>query len=130
MYTKTSHNIKVTVMPSYLEGQSNPDTGEYIWAYTIQVENHGEETVQLINRYWHITDAQGEVQEVRGEGVIGEKPTLEPNQAFRYTSGVPLSTPSGVMKGHYEMENEFGERFLIEIPIFSLDSPTQIERPN
>lgn len=124
MYIKTTRHIKVTVVPSYLEGQSNPQIGRYAWAYTIQLENLGEGTVQLISRYWHITDARGYVQEVRGEGVVGEQPVLVPAGVYQYTSGVALATPSGIMMGTYEMENKAdGEHFTIEIPAFSLDSP-------
>lgn len=130
MYTRTTRDIKVTVFPVYLEEQSLPDDGHYVWAYTIQVENHGQEAVQLINRHWHITDADGQVQEVRGPGVVGEQPTLNPGEAFQYTSGASLKTPSGLMVGTYEMVDESGETFLIDIPAFSLDSPQQFARPN
>ncbi|MBV8940063.1 MAG: Co2+/Mg2+ efflux protein ApaG [Alphaproteobacteria bacterium] len=130
MYTATTHDIRVTVHPVYLEEQSLPEEAHYVWAYTIQIENHGTETVQLINRYWHITDAHGQVQEVRGPGVVGEQPTLEPGDAFQYTSGAALHTSSGLMAGHYEMRKDSGEVFTISIPSFSLDSPEQIERPN
>lgn len=130
MYTRTTRNIKVTVVPLYLMEQSDPNEHHYVWAYTIQLENFGEETVQLLNRYWHITDAAGRVQEVRGAGVIGEQPVLQPEDTYQYTSGVALTTPSGIMTGHYEMNTADGEIFLIEIPTFSLDSPDQFKRPN
>jgi ApaG protein len=130
MYTKTTHKIKVTVIPTYLAEQSDPEERHYIWAYTIEIENLGEETAQLINRYWHITDANGGVQEVRGPGVVGEQPVLEQGDSYRYTSGVSLTTPSGIMVGNYEMETSTGERFTIEIPAFSLDSLEQVLRPN
>ncbi len=130
MYSKTTRDITVTVVPAFLSEQSDPDEQHYVWAYTIQLENGGGETVQLINRYWRITDAAGGVQEVRGPGVVGEQPVLKPEDAYQYTSGAILRTPSGIMSGHYEMESEDGERFLIEIPAFSLDSPEQVKRPN
>lgn len=130
MYTRTTHRIKVTVAPIYLDEQSNPDMHHYVWAYTIQLENMGEQTVQLLNRYWHITDANGGVQEVRGSGVIGEQPVLHAGDSYQYTSGAALRTPSGLMVGNYEMVTEDGERFLIDIPAFSLDSPDQVKRPN
>ncbi|MDX2072883.1 MAG: Co2+/Mg2+ efflux protein ApaG [Alphaproteobacteria bacterium] len=130
MYTRTTRNIKVTVFPSYLPEQSDAYNGTHVWAYFIRLENMGKETVQLINRYWHITDGLGVVQEVRGPGVVGEQPVLEPGDDYQYTSGVPLPTPSGIMRGNYEMETEGGERFLIEIPAFSLDSPEQLKRAN
>jgi ApaG protein len=91
----------------------------------VKIENIGEATVQLINRYWRITDANGQIQEVRGSGVVGEQPVLDPGESFEYTSGTPLGTPSGIMVGTYEMETQNGERFDVEIPAFSLDSPHQ-----
>lgn len=130
MYTKSTRRIKTTVVPVYLTEQSDPGEHHFVWAYTIRLENMGEETVQLINRYWHITDATGGVQEVRGPGVVGEQPTLQPGDHYQYTSGVALKTPSGIMTGNYEMETATGERFLVDIPTFSLDSPQQVKRPN
>lgn len=130
MYTQTTRHIQITVVPTWLEDQSDTDERHYVWSYTIQIENTGGETVQLINRYWHITDAQGGVQEVRGAGVIGEQPVLEPGDTYQYSSGAALRTPSGIMTGHYEMETSEGERFTVDIPAFSLDSPDQVKRPN
>ena len=130
MYTRTTRQIKVTIFPIYLAEQSLPNENHYVWAYTVQLNNLGDETVQLINRYWHITDANGAVQEVRGPGVIGEQPILEPGAEFRYTSGVSLKTPSGIMTGEYEMITPEQEIFHIDIPPFSLDSPEQVARPN
>src|SRR5262249_51501201 len=98
--------------------------------YHVKIENMGSETVQLRSRYWRITDSKGEVHEVRGPGVVGEQPTLEPGDYFEYTSGTPLATPSGIMTGTYQMENERGEGFDIVIPPFSLDSPYQLVRLN
>ena len=102
---------------------SAPSDGQYFWAYHIRIQNEGDETVQLKNRYWRITDARGQIQEVRGAGVVGEQPVLRPGDSFEYTSGTPLGTPSGIMMGTYEMEREDGDRFDVEIPAFSLDSP-------
>jgi ApaG protein len=130
MYTKTTSHIKITVIPMYMADQSNPAEFHYVWAYTIQIENTGQDKVQLLNRYWRITDATGAVQEVRGPGVVGEQPLLEPGDHFQYTSGVALKTNSGIMGGTYEMINDRDEIFLIEIPTFSLDSPQQMGRPN
>lgn len=130
MYTRTTNHIKVSVRPIYLDEQSDPDDGHYVWAYAIELENLGNVSVQLLNRYWHITDAKGNVQEVRGAGVIGEQPVLEPGDSYQYTSGAALHTPSGIMTGNYEMSTEGGDKFLIDIPVFSLDSPDQIKRPN
>ena len=123
MYTSTTRSIRVSVEPTFLDDQSSPTDDHYVWAYQVKIENDGSETVQLVNRHWRITDARGRMQEVQGEGVVGEQPTLQPGQAFEYTSGTPLGTPSGIMAGSYEMENTDGERFDIEIPAFSLDSP-------
>lgn len=130
MYSQTTRNIKITVFPAYLDNDSDPQAHHYVWAYTIHLENIGRETVQLINRYWRITDATGSVQEVRGEGVVGEQPVLGAGESFRYTSGAALRTNSGIMSGAYEMEAESRERFLVRIPAFSLDSPDQRRRPN
>lgn len=130
MYVCTTRLIKVTVVPTYLAQQSSPANDHFVWAYTIQIENMGNEIVQLINRYWHITDSEGGVQEVRGPGVVGEQPVLEPGEAYQYSSGAALPTSSGIMRGHYEMTTDTGEEFTIEIPAFSLDSFEQIKRPN
>jgi ApaG protein len=124
-YTSTTRDIRVTVRPAYLDDQSAPNDNHFVWAYHVTIENMGRETVQLRSRHWRITDARGELHEVRGAGVIGEQPVLEPGDVFDYTSGTPLATPSGIMNGTYQMENERGEVFDIEIPAFSLDSPYQ-----
>ncbi len=108
MYIKTTRHIKITVAPAYLTEQSDPGERHYVWAYTIQIENMGQETVQLLNRYWHITDAGGGVQEVRGAGVIGEQPVLQPGDTYQYTSGAALRTSSGIMTGKYEMTTQRG----------------------
>lgn len=130
MYSSITRSIRVSVEPIFLEDQSSPSDDHYVWAYQVRIENDGQETVQLLNRHWRITDAQGRMQEVKGEGVVGEKPTLQPGQAFEYTSGTPLGTPSGIMVGSYEMETSAGERFEIAIPAFSLDSPYQARQLN
>ena len=123
MYQAVTRGFRVTVKPQYLREQSSPDEDRYVWAYTIEIANLGTETAQLLSRYWRITDAEGQVQEVRGPGVVGEQPRLEPGEAFTYTSGVPLSTPSGIMVGWYQMRSETGELFTINVPAFSLDLP-------
>jgi ApaG protein len=122
-YEATTRGIRVRVDPDFLDKDSSPDKGYYFWAYTVEIINRGERTVQLLSRHWRITDADGRTQEVRGPGVVGEQPTLEPGESFRYTSGAPLRTPSGIMLGWYEMEAEDGETFEVTIPAFSLDSP-------
>jgi ApaG protein len=130
MYSKTTRSITVTVKPFYLEDQSEPEDARFVWAYHVRIENGGKETVQLRHRYWRITDSFGRVQEVRGAGVVGEQPTLRPGEAFEYTSGTPLPTPSGIMVGTYQMESTAGETFDIDVPAFSLDSPHQQARLN
>ena len=130
MYTETTRAITVTVRPTFLEDQSSPAEAHFVWAYRVRIENHGEETVQLLRRHWRITDALGRVQEVKGSGVVGEQPVLEPGASYEYTSGTPLKTPSGFMVGSYQMETTGGERFDIAIPAFSLDSPHQKIRLN
>ncbi|MEQ8709975.1 MAG: Co2+/Mg2+ efflux protein ApaG [Rhodospirillales bacterium] len=122
-YSETTENITVTVEPFYLDEQSEPSDDHYLWAYRVVISNNGSEVVQLLNRHWKITDAGGRVEEVRGPGVIGEQPVLSPGESFEYTSGCPLSTPSGFMVGTYEMKRENGDLFDIAIPAFSLDSP-------
>ena len=123
MYRSVTRNIEVSVTPQYLTDRSSPETGEYFWAYTIEITNRGAETVQLRTRHWRITDALGRRQEVRGAGVVGKQPVLKPGDSFEYTSGVPLPTPSGFMTGSYGMVGPNGETFDIEIPTFSLDGP-------
>jgi ApaG protein len=129
-YTATTRQIRVSVRPVYLDDRSAPDDSHFVWSYQVTIENLGQETVQLRSRHWRITDARGELHEVRGPGVIGEQPVLEPGDVYDYTSGTPLATPSGIMTGTYQMENERGEMFNIEIPAFSLDSPYQPVRLN
>ena len=123
MYEETTRNIRVAVEPSFLEDQSAPDQHRYVWAYRVRIENRGAEPVQLISRYWHITDARGRVQEVRGPGVVGEQPNIDPGGSYEYVSGAPLETPSGFMTGTYQMRGAKGESFDVAIPLFSLDSP-------
>ncbi|MFQ6018791.1 MAG: Co2+/Mg2+ efflux protein ApaG [Kiloniellaceae bacterium] len=130
MYDETTQSIRVTVKPIYLEDQSSPADNHFVWAYQVRIENLGNDTVQLLNRYWRITDSMGRVQEVRGAGVVGEQPTLGPGESFEYTSGTPLPTPSGIMVGTYEMETQSGERFDVAVPACSLDSPHQPVRLN
>ena len=130
MYRETTHLIAVTVTPIYLEEQSEPDENQYIWAYHVQIENQGQQTVQLISRHWKITDSNGCVKEVHGDGVIGEQPVLHPGESFEYTSGTPLPTSSGIMLGSYQMVGEDGESFDITIPAFSLDLPDEERRLN
>lgn len=113
----------MSVEPSYLDARSSPADAQFLWAYRVTIENRGQETVQLLSRYWMITNARGELTEVRGPGVVGEQPVLRPGESYEYTSAAPLNTSSGMMGGSYRMETESGESFDIEIPTFSLDRP-------
>jgi ApaG protein len=130
LYSETTDSIKVTVKPVFLEDQSSPGDNHYVWAYHVRIENNGRETVKLRRRHWRITDGLGRLHEVRGPGVVGEQPVLGPGESFEYTSGTPLSTPSGIMVGSYEMETREGKSFAVAIPAFSLDSPHQTVKLN
>ena len=123
MYRAVTRKIEVTVAPRFLAERSSPANGYFFWAYTIDIVNRGDETVQLKTRHWKITDALGRLQEVKGPGVVGEEPVLKPGESYEYTSGVPLPTPSGFMEGSYGMITEDGRTFDIDIPLFSLDTP-------
>ena len=115
--------IRVRVSSDYIEDESRPDKGRYFWTYTVRIDNDSPQTVTLKRRTWHIADALGQSFVVEGDGVVGEQPVLMPGDAFEYTSGTPLSAPSGMMFGAYEMNRENGEVFEAMIPPFSLDSP-------
>jgi ApaG protein len=116
--------IRVSVRTTYLPDQSEPEGRQHVWAYRVRIENTGAERVQLLKRTWLITDAEGRTQRVHGEGVVGEQPVLGPGEHFEYTSGTPLATPSGFMRGQYHMiVSATGEAFDVDIPAFSLDSP-------
>ncbi len=130
MYSATTRAIVVTVTPQYLPDQSDPANSQFVWAYQVRIENKGDIAVQLRSRHWKITDGLGRQQEVKGPGVIGKTPLLRPGEMFEYTSGTPLSTPSGFMGGTYQMVSESGEAFDIEIPTFSLDTPSSQRRLN
>lgn len=125
-----TRGIAVSVEPTYLEANSSPVDSQYVWAYRVTIENNGQETVQLLSRHWMITNARGEFNEVKGPGVVGKQPVLKPGESYTYTSGAPLTTPSGMMGGSYQMESDRGERFDIEIPAFSLDRPNHGALPN
>ncbi|MGV6825781.1 MAG: Co2+/Mg2+ efflux protein ApaG [bacterium] len=116
-------DIRVDVRTAYIEDQSNPDDDRYVFAYTINIKNIGDRAARLLNRHWVITDSNGKVEEVRGEGVVGEQPHLQPGESFEYTSGAILETPVGAMEGEYEMIAENGDHFLAPIQAFSLSIP-------
>ncbi len=124
MYQATTKGITVRVRPIYLEERSSPKDGRWLFAYTIEIDNSSPETVQLRSRHWLITDATGRVEEVQGSGVVGEQPVLDPGDSYTYTSGCPLPTPSGIMRGSYQMERPDGSLFEVAIPAFSLDAPS------
>lgn len=130
MYRAQTRDIEVTVEPYYLEEQSDPDDSRYVWGYRVVIANHSDIAVTLVTRYWHITDQNGNVDEVSGPGVVGEQPTLEPGDTYEYSSGCPLDTPSGMMFGHYQMQTSSGEEFDVAIPAFSLDTPGQARTLN
>ena len=115
--------VRVAVQSYYLNEQSKPETHEYFWAYRIKITNESDSVVRLLNRHWIITNGRGETKEVRGDGVIGEQPTLLPSQSFVYTSGTPLDTPTGFMTGSYGMMKDEATMIEVAIPTFSLDSP-------
>ncbi len=123
MYQAQTRQIQVTVTPAFMPEQSKPRSRQFFWAYTVEIVNLGQETVQLHMRHWRITDGEGRLQQVDGLGVIGQQPVLPPGTRFEYTSGCPLATPEGIMTGSYEMITDKGEHFSVEIPAFSLDSP-------
>ncbi len=123
MYQAVTHSIRVSVNPIYLEDQSSPLDDHYVWAYQVEIENQGEDVVQLLTRYWKITDALGRVQEVRGPGVVGEQPQLGPGEHFEYTSGCPLHTPYGSMEGTFEMVRADGSKFDAQVARFELREP-------
>jgi ApaG protein len=130
MYEATTRGIRIRVTPQYLEDQSSPDESEFFWAYTIDIQNESTETVQLRSRVWRITDGHGQTEEVRGPGVVGETPVIQPGGTFTYTSGCPLRTPSGIMVGSYQMVDAKGQLFDVAIPAFSLDSPFVVRSVN
>ncbi|MFC3053695.1 Co2+/Mg2+ efflux protein ApaG [Kordiimonas pumila] len=129
-FSDVTDGIRVSVQSYFLEGQSTPENGQFIWAYRIQIDNESTQTVRLLRRHWIITEGDGRVKEVTGDGVIGEQPHIEPGGRYIYTSGSPLGQPSGFMKGSYIMEDMNGQEFSVKIPTFSLDSPYSSRRIN
>jgi ApaG protein len=121
--TALTDGVRVTVTPQFLPHRSSPDERRFVFAYTVVIANEGEDPVQLVSRHWIIPDGRGRIEEVKGEGVVGEQPTLEPGQSFQYTSGCILETPRGTMHGAYQMEREDGTSFDAEIAPFVLATP-------
>ncbi len=131
MYEQETAGMVVRVAPEFVPEQSEPDENRYVWSYTIEIENRSSDPVQLLSRFWRITDENGLTQEVRGPGVIGQQPVIGPGQSFRYTSAAPLAAPSGVMFGAYSMQRiDNGEAFDIAVPAFALESPHQARMIN
>ena len=122
MFVSETSGVVITVKPAFLEGESDPDEGRFIWAYTVEIANTSDDPVQLLEREWHITNALNHTEIVKGEGVVGEQPVIKPGDRFSYTSGAPLTTPSGFMMGAYRLERR-GQCFDADIPSFALDSP-------
>ncbi len=120
------NNINIHVNSTYLESQSVPENDQYVFSYTITISNRGAHSAKLLDRHWVITDSNGKVEEVRGEGVVGEQPDLQPGEAFRYTSGAVLETATGCMEGEYLMVDDNDEHFMVEIPAFSLAVPNKL----
>jgi len=129
-YEKETNGVVVRVTPKFLDDESSPREFRYMWAYMIEIENQNDHPVQLLTRYWKIMDRNGGIQEVQGEGVVGQTPVIEPGKSFEYSSGAPLPAPSGVMQGHYIFSNGCGEDMTVSVPTFSLDSPYESSSPN
>lgn len=117
------YELSVQVRPRYLEEHSNPEDQHFVFAYTVTIRNTGERTAKLMSRHWIITDANNQVEEVRGDGVVGEQPVLKPGESYEYTSGCPLPTPVGSMRGTYQCLADDGTRFDATIPEFVLSMP-------
>ena len=118
--------VSVHVQSQYVASQSSPDDDRYVFAYTITIRNLGRSSVQLLGRYWLITNGNGRETEVQGEGVVGEQPLIAPGNEFQYTSGAVIETPMGTMQGHYVMVDEQGDTFHVEVPVFRLAIQTHI----
>lgn len=129
-YEATTDGVVVRVRPKFMHDESRPATGEYVWSYTVEIENGTETTWQIMRRHWRIVDAEGRQQTVEGDGIVGQQPVLKPGEVFRYTSGAPLAAPSGVMAGAYDLEADGGGILTVEIPVFSLDSPYDLALPS
>lgn len=130
VYEAVSRAVLVRVAATYVPEDSSPRTPRHVWSYQVEIENHGDETVQLMTRRWLITDGHNRTEEITGEGVVGEQPVLKPREAFRYSSRCQLATPSGLMSGTYQMITANGDVFEAEIPTFSLHQPGARQRLN
>lgn len=129
-YIETTANIKVSVMPIFLDEKSIKNENFFVWAYSIRIDNFNNYDVQLISRYWKIIDQNGSINEVSGDGVIGLQPVIKTKDHFIYSSGVHLKTPSGIMFGHYFVKRIQGKKLIkINVPMFSLDSDIKLQKP-
>ena len=128
MYSQITHGIEVHVTPIYLEDESRPDDNHFFWAYRITIANNSQSAVKLLTRYWRIVDGTGHIEEVHGEGVVGEQPLIKIGSSYQYTSGCPLATPHGIMSGHYTMRDSQNTLLRVEVPPFSLDIPGHDKR--
>ena len=126
-YSAITNGIEITVWPEFIDSQISALGNLFVWAYHVRIDNRSNSAIKLTARHWKIVDEQGNIQEVDGEGVIGEQPTINPYESYKYSSGVHLSFPSGIMSGNYKMRKENGEIFTVEIPSFSLDIPNKKE---
>src|SRR5262249_4672824 len=121
-YEAETEGVVVRVKPMFLDAESSPEQNRFIWAYHAEIENRSKRRLHLLTRYWHSGDCEGRVQEVNGSGVVGQNPVLRPGERFEYTSGCPLSAPSGIMRGTYQFEDDAGAKVEAQIPAFALDS--------
>lgn len=130
VYEAVTDGVAVRVQPRFMHDESKPSASEYVWAYTVEIENQSDQPWQVMHRHWRIIDSAGRTQKVDGEGVVGQQPVINPGEAFKYTSGAPLSAPSGVMGGSLDLISEGEEFMTVTIPTFSLDSPYEDSIPS
>jgi ApaG protein len=123
IFRQVTEQIAISVEPTYLEHYSNPMLNHFYWSYTVMIDNESDLTLQLLKRSWRIVDSNGFIQEVAGEGVVGQKPIIRPGESYEYTSMANLVTRSGLMMGTYDMQTTEGQKLIVAIPAFSLDSP-------
>lgn len=130
LYTSQDPFVKISVHPTFVDEQFEPENNHYLWQYHVKIENVGEDVITLKRRHWEIIDGFGRIEYVEGDGVVGETPTILPREKFEYTSFVPLSSPSGMMLGWYDLLHDENGRIKAKIPTFSLDSPYGFTRTN
>ena len=123
-YVTTTNDVKVTVWPEFIDSKFSAIGDIFVWVYHVRIDNKTTGQIKLVNRYWRIIDEKGNLQEVQGEGVVGETPVIAANSFYQYSSGIHLRYPSGIMTGTYQMKSEDGNLFIVDIPTFSLDVPS------